>query len=126
MDFVVDSVKLAANVDQWTTMRQRLKGKIDLLLTTASQLDESGSSTQLLNTIDQVSAPIYSAGVAILLAIQAESLPDSCVNKFLTTSKILFSAPDSFKEHFLFVSADGKILDIEIMKTIILTIFKQK
>ena len=95
--FIEDAVRQSPKA-----CRETLKAKADILLTMASNVDSSDATVLQRVIHGLISIPASTACVAILLSIQAEALPDACIQKFLVQSKEFFAHAASNKSQLVF------------------------
>ena len=116
IDVVVEAIKVASRQFPLTTetlksMRDQIRTKTDILLTYAAQTSSPDNCTVLQKTIGILLAlPSTTAGVAILLSLQAENLPDAFINIFLLQSQSFFAIAANCKPQLIFAHKEAVIV----------------
>ena len=87
-----------------------LRGKTDVILTFATTGTLNGASTTLLDTLREIPLARCTAGVALLLSLQSESLNTKTFPMFAFVCKAFFS--DAPKSHILHANKEGKLGEI--------------
>ena len=99
---------------QLKAMRDQLKSKADVVLTLAQEMENPSDTCTKLQRAVQVllPAPASTAGVAMLLAMQAEVLPQACGNTFVQQTKEFFAHAEAAGMHAHLAFAAKEVADV--------------